>query len=79
MCEYGDDEDLPGARHDLDVEVGAGDAEYEMAAARLKEPVASSDHEDGNQNTVTGVTTSTDGSSLYVFADFCTYFHLFIP
>ena len=63
MCEYGDDEDLPGAGLGLDVGV-ARDAEYEMAAARLKEPVASSDHEDGNQNTLTGVTTSTDSSSL---------------
>ena len=50
MVEYGDDEDLPGAWLAVDVGV-ARDAEYEMAATRLKEPVASSDHEDGNQNT----------------------------
>ena len=49
-------------------------AVYEVAAA-AQEPVAASDHEARNKSTLDRSTVCTDGSSLYVFADFCTYFH----
>ena len=46
LCEWSGDEDLPGARHGLDVGV-ARDAMYKVAAA-AKEPVAANDREAGN-------------------------------
>ena len=63
MCECGDDEDLHGAGHGLDVGVGARGARYEVAATRLEEPAAANDREAGKVNTTTGVQ-RTDSSSL---------------
>ena len=58
VCECGDDEDLHGAGHGLDVGVGARGARYEVAATRLEEPAtrleepaAANDREAGNENT----------------------------
>ena len=50
MCECGDDEDLHGAGHGLDLGVGARGARYEVAATRLEEPAAANDREVGNEN-----------------------------
>ena len=72
-----DDEDLHGARHGLDMELGAGGAEYEVAATRLKEPDAVNDREAGNQNTMTGVQRVRTVAACR-FRSFCTYlFHLY--